>query len=567
MIKNSEFLKMAVAEKLLTDQDVKSLSTKYGGDDFAILLHLVKGAAARKDFLGKLWADSIGLAYVDLAKSIFQGQIVQKMPEQFAKRNRVIPLYQLGESITVAADNPVNRAMLQETEKIINNPVSAVFAFPDDIEDAIAIQYQSSNSLSGLIGKIAESSLYKSTTKISNEQLKQIAGDQSIIQFTLGLILLAVKEKASDIHIQPGEDIVRIRFRIDGLLHDRLKLDNLLLVPLISRLKILANLDITERRRPQDGRISVPLTNRSIDIRFSSIPSIYGEKIVMRILGIADVKDVPNLQELYFSKKSFDTLSKLIEQPNGVIFVTGPTGSGKTTTLYAAIKQINKPGINIMTIEDPVEIRLPGITQVQVNQDIQFDFAEALRSFLRQDPDVILVGEIRDAETAKIAAQAALTGHLVFATMHTNNALQAVTRLMEIGIEPFLVAPSIIGTMAQRLVRKLCSNCRERYPVLPEDVKSLFGAEETQDVYFCRAKGCLQCNGTGYDGRLGIYEIFIITQEIRGMVARGASILEVQESARRSGFKTMRYDGIKKALRGLTTIDEINRVTIADVEQ
>ncbi|MHB8770001.1 MAG: GspE/PulE family protein [Syntrophales bacterium] len=566
MIRNPAFIKMAVAEKLLTDVDQERLSVKYRGDDFAILMHLVKGAVAHKEILGKLWGDSIGCSYVDLSKTIFQSQITQKMPEAIAKRNTIIPIYQFGGSITVAMSNPNNGDMKREMERLLMEPIFPVFSFPDDIEDAIVVQYQSSNDVSGLLGKIAESSLFKSTSKISTEQLKEIAGDQSIIQFTLGVVLLAMKERASDIHIEPGEDVVRIRFRIDGVLHERFKLDTALLAPLTTRLKVLANLDITERRRPQDGRISVPLAHRSIDMRFSSIATIYGEKIVLRILGMADMKDVADLQSLYFSKSSLDTLMKLIAHPNGVFFVTGPTGSGKTTTLYAAIKHLNKPGINIMTVEDPVEIRLPGINQVQVNHDIQFDFSAALRSFLRQDPDVILVGEIRDAETAKIAAQAALTGHLVFATMHTNNALQAITRLVDIGIEPFLVAPSIIGTMAQRLVRRLCPNCRERYKLTADEVDRLFIHDGTREVFFYRAAGCPQCNGTGYAGRVGIYELFIITDEIRSMVARGASIIEIQESARRSGFKPMHYDGIKKVIRGLTTLDEVTRVTVVEAE-
>ena len=564
MIKNPAFLEMAIVNRLLTDDDARRLSAKYGGDDFAVLMHLVKGKAARKDIFGKLWGDALGLSYVDLTKTIFQGHVIQKIPEEFARRNKVIPIYQFGEKVTVATCNPLDAVLLKETEKMMGREVSPVFSFPDDVDDAIVIQYQSSNSLRGLIEKVAGSSIFKGMSKISSEQMEQFAGDQSIIQFVSGVILLAVKERASDVHIEPAEDAVRIRFRIDGVLHERLKLDSSLLAPLVSRLKILAKLNITERRRPQDGRITLPLATRSIDIRLSSVPTIYGEKIVMRILGSADMKDVPDLRNLQLSRNTYETMVKLIEHPNGVFFVTGPTGSGKTTTLYSAIKHINKPGINIMTVEDPVEIRLPGINQVQVNHEIDFDFAAALRAFLRQDPDVILVGEIRDAESARIAAQAALTGHLVFATMHTNNALQAVTRLVEIGIEPFLVAPSIIGTMAQRLVRRLCDHCKERYLVQPEEVDRLFVHDGTHEVFFYRARGCSQCDESGYNGRIAIHEIFIITEEIRRMVARDASILEIQECARRSGFKTMHYDGIKKVLRGLTSIEEIDRATIVE---
>lgn len=388
--------------------------------------------------------------------------------------------------------------------------------------------------------------------------------NQAIVELAKGILILAVKERASDIHIEPGEDMVRVRFRIDGVLHERLKLDADILPPLVSRIKILASLDITEKRKPQDGRISLALPNKAIDYRLSTVPTIYGEKLVMRVLGQVKAKETPDLTDLSLSYVNLAYLKKVVESPNGVFFVTGPTGSGKTTTLYAVLKHLNKPGINIMTIEDPVEYRLNGINQVQVNHAINLDFSSALRSFLRQDPDVILVGEIRDAETAKIASQAALTGHLVLTTMHTNNALQAVTRLVEIGVEPFLVAPAIIGIMAQRLVRKICDNCKEAYALTPEQIEDLFVWDGKRAVSFYRGKGCEVCGHTGYSGRIAIHELFIMNDLIRRMVAKDASIIDIQEEARRSGFRTMRYDGIKKVLRGLTTFDEVNRVTIAD---
>ena len=265
-----------------------------------------------------------------------------------------------------------------------------------------------------------------------------------------------------------------------------------------------------------------------------------------------------------FSKSNLGKINRVIGAPNGVFFVTGPTGSGKTTTLYAVIKHINKPGINIMTIEDPVEYRLPGINQIQVNHAIDLNFASALRAFLRQDPDVILVGEIRDVESAKIVAQAALTGHLVMSTMHTNNALQAVTRLIEIGVEPFLVAPSIIGVMAQRLVRKICEHCKERYPLSPQEIEEIFIGDGNREVFFYRGAGCSYCNYTGYHGRLAIHEIFLLNQKVRELIANGASILNIQDCAKEYGFRSMRYDGLKKVLRGLTTIEEVDRITISD---
>ena len=567
MVRNPEFLKLVVSKGMLTEEDTNNLLKKYNGDAYSILTFLVSGSAAKKNELGMLWGDSLGVAYIDLSRTMMQHHVVQKLPEQFARTSKMIPVYQFGDVITIATANPGQIIALKEAERLVSAPVSAVFTFTEDIEDAIEIEYKSGSGLTELIDKIGMNSLFKGTTKITEDQIRKLSGDQAVIEFTRGLLLFGVKERASDIHIEPEEEMVRIRFRIDGALQERLKLDRVLMAPLISRLKIMANLDITERRRPQDGRISLSLTNRSIDFRMSSVPTIFGEKIVLRILGqVEKQKDVPDLAELDFSASLFGKLKKIIDAPNGVFFVTGPTGSGKTTTLYAVLKHLNKPIVNIMTIEDPVEYRLQGINQVQVNHLINLDFGSALRSFLRQDPDIILVGEVRDMETAKIAAQAALTGHLVLTTMHTNNALQAVTRLVEIGVEPFLVAPSIIGVMAQRLVRKICDNCKESYRLTPEQIEDYFVWDGKSEVSFYRGKGCEQCGQSGYLGRIAIHELFIMNSEIRRLVSRGASILEVQESANKSGYKPMRYDGLKKVLRGLTTIEEIDRVTVAQEE-
>ncbi|HSA03274.1 MAG TPA: GspE/PulE family protein, partial [Candidatus Paceibacterota bacterium] len=320
--------------------------------------------------------------------------------------------------------------------------------------------------------------------------------------------------------------------------------------------------DIAEHRRPQDGRISLSLGSRQIDLRFSSVPLLEGEKIVLRVLGSVQRRSIPALEELGFSAVNLTLLKRIISTPNGVFFVTGPTGSGKTTTLYAILKRLNRSGINIMTVEDPVEYRLPGVNQVQVNSAVDLTFASALRSFLRQDPNVILVGEVRDMETAKIASQAALTGHLVLSTMHTNNALQAVTRLVEIGVEPFLVAPSIIGVSAQRLVRRLCPACRETSPMPADSVARYFGDIGNRTVTQWRGRGCSACGGSGYAGRIAIHEVFLLTDAVRRLIARNASILDIQSLALQHGFRPMIYDGLKKVLRGVTTLEEVERVTV-----
>ena len=566
MIKNPAFLKLLVTSNIVDHDTCQQFIEKYQEDAFEILMHLVHATPSRRSDLGRLWSDSLNLSYVDLKTTLFQHKIVQQLTEDFARKNQIILIYQFGEAVTAALANPQAQFVIKEAEQIINKPISPVFAFPDDIEDAIEIEYKTHNLLSDLSKKVVtESITIEDISELTKDELQKAAGGQAVIEFVHGLMLLAVREGASDIHIEPGEEKVRVRFRIDGILQDRSKLEKSLLPPIVSRLKILADLDITERRRPQDGRINLKLPNRDVDLRFSSIPTIFGEKIVLRILSLSQGRDIPDLSELNFSKSTMDIIKSVLEVPHGIFFVTGPTGSGKTTSLFSMLKYLNRPELNITTIEEPVEYKLPGISQVQVNQAVDLDFSLALRSFLRQDPDVILVGEIRDMETAHIACQAALTGHLVLATMHTNSAVQAVTRLMDIGVQPFIVAPSLIGVMCQRLVRKICEHCREKYQASSGEIRKLF-IWEGREVFFYRGAGCKYCNGTGYSGRIAIHEIIFLDSELRGLISQSAAVPEVQKCARKTGFSTMRYDGLKKVLRGLTTIDEVHRVTVADEE-
>ena len=566
MIKNSNFFRILTSKGTVTEEALQRLRKKYQEDAFAILIHLVRRTASQKDQLGKLWGDSLGVAYVDMKTTLFQRAIVQQLPEAFARKNSIILMYQFGEAVTAAMSNPADHFILKDAENIVGKPISPVFSFPEDIEDAIEVEYRTEDQLKDLSSRIVtDTILIQDITELSKDELHEIAGSQAVIEFVHGLLRLGVKEGASDIHIEPGEEYVRIRFRIDGLLQEKSRLETSLLPPIVSRLKIIANLDITERRRPQDGAIALKLPNRTIDFRFSSVPTIFGEKIVLRILGRAKIGDVPDLSELSFSRSTLDMIYQANRSPHGILFVTGPTGSGKTTTLFSMLKYANDPTLNITTIEEPVEYKLEGINQVQVNLAAELDFASALRAFLRQDPDVMLVGEIRDLETAQIACRAALTGHRVLATMHTNDAAQAVTRLIDIGIEPFIVAPSLIGVMSQRLMRKICDHCRERFLAPPEEVGRLF-MQEGREVYFYRGKGCYLCNNTGYSGRVAVHEFIFVDNDIRSLISREAPVAEIQQYARKAGFQSMRYDGIKKVLRGLTTIEEVYRVTAADQE-
>jgi type IV pilus assembly protein PilB len=559
-MKNNKFLDLIVEKGLLTEEDRFSLLEKTDNDHFKLLMFLKKGGVAPKNFLGRLWGDSIGFAYVDLLKTIFQSEAVKIFPMEYAVKYNVIPIYKLGSALTIATSTPSDTDFIKKLSMVCGIDVSPVFSFPEDIEDAVKIQYQSKETIEELINKISQNSLFKGISKITEEQLKKISGDKAVINFTDAVILLGVKENATDIHIDPLEDVIKVRFRIDGVLQTRLKLDFGLLYPFVSRLKIMGGLDITERRRPQDGRINLKLKNRNIDIRFASIPSVHGEKITLRLLGQLASRDVPSLEDLSFSLSTYKKVEKICSVPNGIFLVTGPTGSGKTTTLFSVLKRINNEGVNILTVEDPVEYMVEGISQIQVNTSVNLDFASALRSFLRQDPDVILVGEIRDPETAKIACQAALTGHLVLATLHSNNSFLASVRLVDIGVPRFIVSPAVNGVMSQRLVRKICENCKTKYKLTDMEADQYFIRENNEEVYFFRGKGCAACNFTGYSGRIAIHEILIFTNEIRDIISSGGSVVEIEKSALQNGFKDMFHDGIKKVLRGLTTIEELERV-------
>lgn len=559
MIKNPRFLELLVERQWLHPEEIELLSKKHADNALAVLQELLGRAPEMKSELGRLWGDSVELAFVELSRTLFQASVVRKLPEEFARENRMIPIYRMGEATTLAIVSHINVAAIEEARRLLGTPVSLVWALPQDVQDAIDIEYRSAELIEEMLGALS----FDTEDVIDAEKVKE-AGDQAIAQLVREIMLLALKERASDIHVEPAEKVVRVRFRIDGVLKERLRLSPALLPQLVSRLKIMAEVDIAEKRKPQDGRLILPLANRSIDFRFSSVPTIYGEKLVLRILGSARARSIPDLSELALSQEMLKKLRRVVEAPNGVFFVTGPTGSGKTTTLYSVLKHLNQPEVNIMTIEDPVEYRLEGINQIQVNPTINLDFSQALRAFLRQDPDVILIGEIRDAETAKIASQAALTGHLVLATMHTNNAIQAVTRLVEIGVEPFLVAPSIIGVLSQRLVRRLCDKCKEKYRATPELLDRYFNWDGQRDVYFHRARGCQDCNYTGYTGRIGVHELFVLTDPVRRMISRDAAVTDLLQQAYSEGFKDLRYDGLKKVLRGLTSIEELERVSLED---
>jgi len=413
----------------------------------------------------------------------------------------------------------------------------------------------------GAIGSAEE--LVRGLTKEKMEErlkgtkgLAEIAEDAPIVKLVSLIIMQAVKDKASDVHIEPAEDKVLVRYRIDGILHEVQQIPKHLQSALASRVKVMARMDIAETRNPQDGRIQLKMENKDLDLRVSSFPTINGENLVLRILDKSSV--LMGLAELGFAGKDLKNFDKLIRRPNGIILVTGPTGSGKTTTLYAALSTINSIEKNIITIEDPVEYEIPLIRQTQVNPKAGLTFANGLRSILRQDPDIIMVGEIRDKETAEIAIQASLTGHLVFSTLHTNDAPGALTRLIDMGIEPFLIASSITGILAQRLVRVICPKCKEKYTPSDEVIHDL-GLKEKVELY--RGKGCMHCKETGFSGRVGIFELLLMNETIKNMVTAKASSGDIKKNALASGMTTLYEDGIEKIKNGVTTAEEMLRVT------
>jgi type IV pilus assembly protein PilB len=533
------------------EAELSSLEKEHG-KGAELLDALIENKLLTKETGCKLHADSIGFAYVDPFASIITDDALAAIPIEIARKVCVIGLYVIDGVLTAAFAHPEDEATVKRLSQIVQMPVSPVFSMRRDIEDALLIQYSTEKNLEETLAELGDSKVLDNPDKLDSESLVKVLD---------AVVYYAIRERATDIHIEPQETQSRVRFRIDGMLREVIVFSRKLHRSLIARIKILSALNIAETRFPQDGRFSMPLGTSTANFRVSTIPSQYGEKCVVRLLAMTGRKSMITLEKMMMSQTILGPFRRLIENPNGIIFVTGPTGSGKTTTLYSALHEINKPDINISTIEDPIEIQLAGVTQTQVNNHIDLKFATVLRSLLRQDPDAILVGEIRDLETAKIASEAALTGHIVFATLHTNTAAQAIVRLIEIGVEPYMVAPSIIGVLAQRLAARICENCKEPYYPTREVLQKYFREDGLVDVPFYRGRGCAACRGTGYKGRVAFHELVLITEEIRTLITNRASVQEITAAAAKVGFKPLRYDGLKKVLLGLTTIEEIEANT------
>lgn len=498
-------------------------------------------------------------------------EVVKLLPETLARRHCVLPILIRDKTLTLAISNPLDVVAIDDVRRVTGLQVITVLGQMKDIMEAITIKYSSIADLVAmeemmrqfLEMKIELEKKEALEEEIDPNQLKIQADDPPVVKLVNHIIAQAISQRASDIHIEPYEDKVAVRCRVDGVLFELLSPPKQMQMPLISRVKIMSNLDIAERRLPQDGSFTIHMDRQEIDFRVSTLPTLYGEKVVMRLLAKEAISRGDfTLENLGFEREQLEIFKKYISRPYGMILMTGPTGSGKTTTLYTVLNTIKSLTKNIVTVEDPVEYRLEGVQQVHARPDIGLTFSHALRSILRQDPDIIMVGEIRDLETAQMAVRSALTGHLVFSTLHTNDAVGAVTRLINIGIEPFLVTASVSLSIAQRLVRKICTACKEAYKPAREVLMGL--GLEGEDILFYRGHGCKECRKTGYSGRIAIYEIFELTPEIREMILNKAREGQIRKRAIEKSMVALRQSGIYKVLAGITTAEECLNVTIEE---
>ena len=515
------------------------------------------------DELAKALADQWRLPWIrQISRERLNKDLVMSFPLEFLKKQCVLPLAGDGDTVTVAVADPLNTAAFDAVAGRFGTICTRAVCTPSVIDEAISrCYYNEGDSSSTILSELSDDGGGAGTPAGSQtEDLLDVANRAPIVKLVNTIFFQAVSCRASDIHIEPYENAVRVRFRIDGVLHTRFTPPRQHVAALISRLKIMANLNIAERRLPQDGRSRIKIGEKEIDIRVSTIPTLGGERVVLRLLDKTNAR--LGLGELGFSTEIEKAFRRFTRVPHGIVLITGPTGSGKNTTLYGALSEINKEDSNILTVEDPIEYQLPGVGQVQVRPKINLTFANCLRHVLRQDPNVIMIGEIRDHETAEIAIQAALTGHLVFSTLHTNDAATAFTRLLDMGIEPYLISSSVIGVMAQRLVRVICPQCKESYR--PDaDVQKLFGTRAPALLH--RGKGCLHCIETGYLGRTAISELLTIDEQIRELIMSRAAANVIKNISVQKGMATLRDDGLRKVLAGETTVEEVLRVAQDDV--
>src|SRR3954468_5086602 len=566
---------LLVREKVITEQQLEEslrVQKQTGGRLGSVLVKL--GYLSDEDVTNFL-SRQYGVPAINLSYFEIDPAVVKLIPFETAKRYQILPLSRVGASLTIAMVDPTNVFAMDDIKFMTGFNIEPVVASETSILEGIEKVYNSSNqpeedleTVMSTLSEIGDNDveLQSEEMEAGLAELEKAAEEAPIVKLVNMVLTDAVKRGASDIHIEPYEKEFRVRFRIDGILQTIMNPPAKLKDAITSRVKIMAKLDISEKRLPQDGRIMLRVNlggkKKQLDFRVSTLPTLFGEKIVMRLLDKENLR--LDMTKLGFEQESLDKFASAILKPYGMVLVTGPTGSGKTNTLYSAISQLNKPDTNIMTAEDPVEFQLGGVNQVQMKESIGLNFAAALRSFLRQDPNIILVGEIRDFETAEIAIKAALTGHLVLSTLHTNGAPETISRLMNMGIEPFLVATSVNLIQAQRLIRRICKDCKAEHHLPPEGLVEVgFTLEEAKQLKTYKGSGCKTCNNTGYKGRVGLYEVMEVTDEIRELILIGASSLELRKRAIEDGMITLRESGLYKIRNGITTLEEVVRETVA----
>ena len=539
---------------------------------------LLKLGYVTKEVLLDALSKQHGAPIINLSGLKIDPGLLKLIPYELVVKNQALPISKKGDTLTIAISDPSNRSAINDIKFITGMNILVCVASEAEIIDAIEALYQKKKGQKSPVEPDNGTNVKEDLSNIIDSALSDVSIEEAktdvedvltlidapVIRLVNNIFSQAINSGASDIHLEPAETELTVRYRVDGILTPALKIPNKIKNALISRVKIMAKLDISERRLPQDGRIKLKMgEKKKIDFRVSTLPTIFGEKVVIRILDKSSLQ--LDLTKLGFSERPLQYFLEAITKPYGMILVTGPTGSGKTTTLYSVLSRLNKPEVNIMTAEDPVEYNFPGINQVQIKEEIGLTFAQTLRSFLRQDPDIIMVGEIRDFETAEIAVKAALTGHLVLSTLHTNNAPTTVTRLINMGIEPFLVSSSVILVAAQRLVRTICNNCKKEQKHSETTLINLgFSPEEAGNVKCYIGAGCQACNNTGYKGRIALYEVMPLKDELKELVLQGANALEIKKTAIKNGMITLRQSGLEKIRQGISSVDEILRATFED---
>ena len=558
---------LLVREKLISLQQLQKAQDEARRSGKRLGHALTQLGFVKDQDLTSFLAKQYSLPSIDLNEFEIDNDVLKLIPKDVARRHMVMPVNRAGATLIVAMSDPSNIYAIDELKFLTQYNIEPVVAAESAIDEAIQRYYEKGPDLTELVGEFEADDVDFAADEeddVNVVDLEKQSGEAPVVKLCNMILLAAIKKKASDIHIEPYEKEFRIRYRVDGILYEEMRPPKKLQNAILSRVKIMASLDISERRLPQDGRIKLKIgKDKEMDFRVSVLPTLFGEKIVLRLLDKSTLQ--LDMTKLGFEDKPLADFKKAISLPYGMVLVTGPTGSGKTTTLYSALAELNKPTRNISTAEDPVEFNLPGINQVQMHEDIGLNFAATLRAFLRQDPNIIMVGEIRDFETAEIGVKAALTGHLVLSTLHTNDAPSTVSRLLNMGVEPFLVTASVNLIGAQRLARKICNDCKEE--IVKEDkalIEMGMKAEDAARIKLMRGRGCKNCSNTGYRGRIALYEVMPFLDALKELVLQGASTAELKAEMIRQGIKTLRMSGIQKIIEGVTTPEEILRVTVSD---